>query len=103
MSFIEVSTIKRDISRHELFSTFVSVQSLEENWKNFPPCVLIKETVPNLRNIRNFKVHSDDVFLCGYPRSGATIMQEIVWLILNDFDFEKAKNVLADERFPILE
>jgi hypothetical protein len=103
MSSIEVSTIKRDIARHELFSTFVSVQSLEPVWDKFPPCVMVKETVPNLHNIRDFRVHADDVFLCGFPRSGATIMQEIIWLLVNDCDFGTARIVATNERFPFLE
>ncbi|OWR53535.1 retinol dehydratase [Danaus plexippus plexippus] len=53
-------------------------------------------------NIYNFPVRSDDVFVVTFPKSGTTWTQELVWLLLNDLDYEKAKKKLND-RFPFLE
>lgn len=30
-------------------------------------------------------------------------MQEMIWLIVNDFDFERAKSELTESRFPFFE
>lgn len=53
--------------------------------------------------IYNFKVRSDDVFVCTHPRSGTTWTQEIVWLICNDLDYETARVEVLNKRFPYLE
>ncbi len=53
--------------------------------------------------IYNFKVRSDDVFVCTHPRSGTTWTQEIVWLICNDLDYETASAEVLNKRFPYLE
>uniref|UniRef100_A0A336K1J0 CSON012871 protein n=1 Tax=Culicoides sonorensis TaxID=179676 RepID=A0A336K1J0_CULSO len=54
-------------------------------------------------NIRNFEIRSDDIFVLGYPKSGTTWTQEMVWLLNNDCDFKKAKKVSQMYRFPLLE
>ncbi|CAK9809497.1 Luciferin sulfotransferase [Anthophora plagiata] len=51
----------------------------------------------------NFKARPDDIWVLSYPRSGTTWTQELVWLLSNDLDFEKAKKELLAERFPFLE
>ncbi|OWR53533.1 Retinol dehydratase [Danaus plexippus plexippus] len=53
-------------------------------------------------NIYNFPLRSDDVFVISFPKSGTTWTQELVWLLLNDLDYEKAKKSL-NYRFPFLE
>lgn len=51
----------------------------------------------------NFKVRPDDVWVVTYPRSGTTFTQEMTWLLLNNFDYKKAKEIILDDRFPFLE
>ncbi|XP_063916833.1 sulfotransferase 1E1-like [Zophobas morio] len=51
----------------------------------------------------NFSVRSDDVWLLGYERSGTTVSQEIAWLICNNVDVDKAKQLTLIQRFPSLE
>lgn len=53
--------------------------------------------------IYNFEARPDDVFICTFPRSGTTWTQEMIWLISNNLDYEKALNVQQFERFPFLE
>jgi hypothetical protein len=52
----------------------------------------------------NFQVRKSDVFIVGFPRSGTTLTQELVWLLVHNLDFAKAKakNSLID-RVPLLE
>ncbi|XP_060807908.1 luciferin sulfotransferase-like [Amyelois transitella] len=57
---------------------------------------------PYLPKIYNMDIRSDDVFILTFPRSGTTWTQELVWLVANDFDYEIARTVRIDERFPNL-
>ncbi|XP_053210033.1 sulfotransferase 1E1-like isoform X2 [Panonychus citri] len=41
--------------------------------------------------------------LSSFPKTGVTWLQEIVWLIMNDYDFNKALNINLEERSPFLE
>jgi len=41
--------------------------------------------------IRNFEVRDEDVFILGHLKTGTTWLQEMVWLIANDLDYEKAE------------
>lgn len=53
--------------------------------------------------IRNYEIRPEDVFVLGYPKSGTTWTQEMVWLLNNNCDFNKAKKVSQMFRFPLLE
>jgi sulfotransferase len=53
--------------------------------------------------IYNFEARTDDVYICSYPRSGTTWTQEMIWLICNDLDYEKAQEITLNERFPFFE
>ncbi|KAF5277395.1 hypothetical protein FQA39_LY06208 [Lamprigera yunnana] len=55
-----------------------------------------------VEELLKFNIRSSDIFLLGYPKSGTTWAQEMIWLIANDLNYEGAK-VFVDERFPILE
>lgn len=55
------------------------------------------------KHFYNFKVRSDDTWVVTFPRSGTTWTQELVWLISNNLDFETAKKINLDDRFPFLE
>lgn len=48
--------------------------------------------------IQNFEVYEDDIFLCGFMRSGTTFTQEMLWLIAHDFDFDKANKIDVYDR-----
>ncbi len=54
------------------------------------PVVLAPSILEDIDFIENFEVFEDDVFLAGFPRSGTTFTQELIWIILNNYDFEAA-------------
>ncbi|XP_046965022.1 luciferin sulfotransferase-like [Vanessa cardui] len=54
-------------------------------------------------NIYSMDIRPTDVFVISYPRSGTTWTQELVWMVANDLDYEKAKTIPLIERFPYLE
>ncbi|KAL5273358.1 hypothetical protein ACFFRR_000225 [Megaselia abdita] len=68
------------------------------------PCTITKYFSENIENILNFEVRNDDVFVVTSPKCGTTWMQEMAWLVINDFNFEEfeSKNLLL-ERSPYLE
>lgn len=56
-----------------------------------------------LRDIHTFEVREDDIWVLTFPKSGTTWMQEIVYLVMNDLDTEKASKTGIDYRFPYFE
>ncbi|XP_030749750.1 sulfotransferase family cytosolic 1B member 1-like [Sitophilus oryzae] len=53
-------------------------------------------------NILNWNVNEQDVWICSFPKTGTTWTQEMVWMILNDLDFEGGQ-VNLGARSPFLE
>lgn len=78
------------------------VTPLGLNWQFNSVCLPEQYTL-FAEKIRKYQLKSDDVFVLGYPKSGTTWTQEMVWLINNKCDFAKAKKVSQMFRFPLLE
>lgn len=57
-------------------------------------CVLPQQYRAISDQVRNLKIRDNDVFLCSFPRTGSTWLQEILWLLGNDLNFEKAKGTM---------
>lgn len=51
----------------------------------------------------NFQARNDDIWIATYPRSGTTWTQELVWMIANDLDYERAQQELLTKRSPFFE
>ncbi|XP_063623888.1 luciferin sulfotransferase-like [Cydia splendana] len=45
------------------------------------------------------KVRPDDVWVIAVPRSGSTWTQELVWLLKNDLDYDKASKSILEDRY----
>jgi len=69
-------------------SPHICVKCLDKKWQNFPKSILPTNYADRLESYKNFSVRSDDIFILGFQRSGTTMLQELVWIIVNDFDFE---------------
>lgn len=65
--------------------------------------VMIETYLPLAERVRNFQVFEDDVWVVTFPKCGTTWTQEMVWLLNNGLNFERAKKLSLDERFPFLE
>ncbi|KAF2362860.1 Sulfotransferase domain [Trinorchestia longiramus] len=52
--------------------------------------------------IYDFKFRSSDVVVASYPKTGTTWTQELVWHLVNGFDYERARTSI-EKRFPMLE
>lgn len=67
-------------------------------------CVLIEKYMEQCaERIKTMKVYEDDVWVVSFPKAGTTWTQEMVWLINNDMNFDKALDENLLDRFPFLE
>jgi hypothetical protein len=86
------TTAENPVGMAEVFGDRVIIKSKLPQFKDFAPVLMSKNFLIDYERVKNFKVYEDDVWLIGFPRSGTTLMQEMLWLILNDYNFEKAKS-----------
>ncbi|XP_013115829.2 luciferin sulfotransferase-like [Stomoxys calcitrans] len=75
---------------------------LKKNWLD-SWCALPASFEAVAKAILNYEIRSDDVFCLTYMKSGTTWMQEAVWLLLNNLDYEKSKAASLSLRSPFLE
>ncbi|KAF2893957.1 hypothetical protein ILUMI_12215 [Ignelater luminosus] len=54
------------------------------------------------KQIKNFEVLNDDIWITSFPKTGTTWAQEMIWMIINNLDFDGGKESLT-KRFPFLE
>uniref|UniRef100_A0A1B0DM57 Sulfotransferase domain-containing protein n=1 Tax=Phlebotomus papatasi TaxID=29031 RepID=A0A1B0DM57_PHLPP len=73
--------------------------SLWQDQEFFLP-ILFRDTIETLYN---FDVRPDDVWVVTFPKSGTTWVQEMVWQICNDLDYERSKKENLMERVPYFE
>ncbi|XP_075160850.1 sulfotransferase 1 family member D1-like [Haematobia irritans] len=75
---------------------------LKKNWHD-SWCTLPKGFDNVIPEILNYPVKKDDVYIVTYIKSGTTWMQETAWLLLNNLDLEKCRNLPQMERSPFLD
>ncbi|KAF2883516.1 hypothetical protein ILUMI_22689 [Ignelater luminosus] len=49
-------------------------------------------------SLKKFEIYDDDVFVCGHPKTGTTWCTEMVWLIVNNLNYEEALKKDLDKR-----
>lgn len=52
--------------------------------------IYLPAIVKNLSSIKLFEFWPNDTLVIGYPKSGTTWVEEIVWLLQNDLDFDES-------------
>lgn len=82
-----------------------SVYKGGRTWRRTEPGnVILPATFEKFKHgLKNWQVRPNDIYIFGFLKSGTTWTQELVWLVSNDCDFEKAKTVQVYERCPYLE
>jgi len=65
--------------------------------------LLPEQIIGKLHEIKNFQFNKNDCICASFPKSGTTLLQEIVYLIQTNFDYESAKKIDISERFSFLE
>lgn len=67
-------------------------------------CVMIKKYMDLFaERVKKLKIYEDDVWVVSFPKCGTTWTQEMVWMLNNDLNYEKALKVNLNDRFPFLE
>lgn len=98
-----------DLDADETFQNFKGINdSQKEKLKHIVQCGDKKYAIPDLIkkycwSFYNFEIRENDVWCIGFPRTGTTLTREIIWLIANDLDFDKAKNISLNTRFPSIQ
>ncbi|XP_068158258.1 luciferin sulfotransferase [Drosophila tropicalis] len=62
-----------------------------------------KDSTDFLDKVHDLNVRDDDVWIVTYPKCGTTWMQELLWLLMNDCDFETALATDQEIRSPFME
>ncbi|XP_041978408.1 sulfotransferase 4A1-like [Aricia agestis] len=57
----------------------------------------------HIQDIYNMEVRPDDVWVTSFSRSGTTWLQELVWLVANDLDFDRAVKEPRSVRYNYIE
>lgn len=65
--------------------------------------VLPEDVLRVIKSIEKLTYRESDILLISYPKTGTTWLQEILWLLTNNLDYENAKKKTIFERFPYIE
>ncbi|CAF1444703.1 unnamed protein product [Adineta steineri] len=65
--------------------------------------LLPEQIVGKLNDIKKFEFNKTDCICSSFPKSGTTLIQEIVYLIQTNFDYDSAKQIDISERYSFLE
>ncbi|XP_063242492.1 luciferin sulfotransferase-like [Bacillus rossius redtenbacheri] len=68
-----------------------------------PGCVVTHLYREHAPAIRDFEARDDDVWVVSFPKCGTTWTQEMVWLLVNDLNYEEAEKVPLVARVPFFE
>lgn len=75
---------------------------IDKDWGN-RKLFYTKDSENFLRLVHDMKLRDDDVWIVTLPKCGTTWMQELLWLLLNNCDFEGALAKDQELRTPFLE
>jgi hypothetical protein len=89
--------------KQELKADLTEIKEFKTKFYKIKDFYFPEDLITSLKEIKEFKTRKEDVWVTSFPKSGTTWLQEIVYLIMNDCDFEKAKSKTIDERSPFIE
>ncbi|KAJ8725834.1 hypothetical protein PYW08_004017 [Mythimna loreyi] len=89
----------------ELIKTSFGGSALHANFIRLGPkgYLVHKSYMKNAEIVYNMPLRPTDVFVASYQRSGTTWTQELVWLIANDLNYEKAAELSHLQRYHFLD
>lgn len=67
------------------------------------PCFVTEKYRNFDQAIKNFPVRDDDIYVISYPKTGTTLMSELVTVMRSGMDFEKLEETSLMMRSPYLE
>lgn len=67
-------------------------------------CLMIKKYMDQFaERVKKMEIYGDDIWVVTFPKCGTTWTQELVWILNNDLNYEKALAINLNDRFPFLE
>lgn len=67
-------------------------------------CVMIQKYMDQFaERVKKMEIYEDDLWVVTFPKCGTTWTQELLWLLNNDLDYEKALKINLNDRYPFLE
>ena len=87
----------------EFHPTFIKMKNFRSNGIIIKDYLLPEQILHRLIELKSMKFCENDFVCVSFPKSGTTLLQEILYLLLTDFDYQSAKKVDLSERFTYLE
>lgn len=84
------------------FAVYRNDIPIKKDWSK-RMCTMTTYYQNHIDRMINFKSRPDDLWIVTFPKCGTTWMQEMAWLVQNDFNFEKTKSVPLSKRSPYVE
>jgi len=97
-NYDSLKTFKKEIDANSF-----EVEGFKHKFYKVKEFVIPEFIINKLRELKAFEVRKDDVWVASFPKSGTTWLQELVYLIQNDADFDAAKTRTIEERSPFFE
>eukprot|EP00091_Calanus_sinicus_P011180 TRINITY_DN25397_c0_g1_i1.p1 TRINITY_DN25397_c0_g1~~TRINITY_DN25397_c0_g1_i1.p1 ORF type:complete len:318 (-),score=121.60 TRINITY_DN25397_c0_g1_i1:101-1030(-) len=99
---IQIAEYEEDLDIKDVYTKFTKQKT---GFERVGPhrFVAVKGGQQVFKRIYNMEVTEKDIWVVTYPRSGTTWTQEMVWNIVNNLDFERAKKTDIDEKFFFLD
>lgn len=67
-------------------------------------CIMTEKFANNyMKKIKEMEIYEDDVWICTWMKSGTTWAQEMIWLLNNNLDYKKARDIPLIQRFAFIE
>lgn len=67
------------------------------------PCFVTERYKGFAKTIKDFQIRKDDIWIMSYPKTGTTLMTELVTVLLSGMDFTKLEETSLFLRSPYLE
>ena len=82
---------------------WMNLKSFEHKGALINNYLLPEQIVEKLKDLRDFQFRPDDCLCVSFPKSGVTLVQELLFLLENNFDYSLAQAKDLSERYTLLE
>ena len=95
-------TFKNKMTSNETDADLAEIKEFGPKIYKIKDFYFVEPAEDSVKNVKLLQTRQDDVWVASFPKSGTTWLQEIVYLIVNNCDFQKAQERTLDERTPFI-